>query len=252
MTASITADDVEAIERATLNALPPLRRVEDDRWILSANRGVIGRANSIVTLKGGTDSLDAKLARAIGFYIAADVAPAFRVSAFSGPEGLIAALEARGFSPEQTTLVMTVATEEAAGALAAVVPAGLAEGPDADWRALFMGPGVSKAEGEERASALQRAGDTIFAQTRAADDVTAIGALSGLDGWAGIHGMRTAAAYRRHGLARRVLRALVDQAQTRGFDRLFLQVEAANFGAIELYRSIGFVEAYRYDYWRRR
>jgi ribosomal protein S18 acetylase RimI-like enzyme len=77
----------------------------------------------------------------------------------------------------------------------------------------------------------------------------AIGAAAVEGDWVGIFAMRTAPAHRRHGLARRILRALLAWSRTEGASHAWLQVEADNASAISLYVSAGFREAYRYSYW---
>lgn len=49
-------------------------------------------------------------------------------------------------------------------------------------------------------------------------------------------------AWRRQGVARRLLDALVDAARARGADQLFLEVREGNEPALTLYRDIGFAE----------
>ena len=66
---------------------------------------------------------------------------------------------------------------------------------------------------------------------------------------AGVHGMRTAPAYRGKGHASAILAALGRAARDRGVTRVFLQVEEAN-PARRIYRAAGFSPAWRYHYWR--
>ena len=68
-------------------------------------------------------------------------------------------------------------------------------------------------------------------------------------GWASVHGMRTAQDCRGRGLAQSVLAALADAARAKGYDRMFLQVEAHNAAALALYRRCGFSLAWTYSYW---
>jgi len=65
-----------------------------------------------------------------------------------------------------------------------------------------------------------------------------------------VHGMRTDAAQRGHGLAGRVLAGLARVALERGFDKVFLQVEAQNDPALALYRRAGFETRWQYRYWQ--
>jgi ribosomal protein S18 acetylase RimI-like enzyme len=63
--------------------------------------------------------------------------------------------------------------------------------------------------------------------------------------------MRTTPERRRRGLAWMIFSALTAKARSAGATRGYLQVEAANAGAIALYARAGFAEAYRYSYWAR-
>ncbi|HEY3813660.1 MAG TPA: GNAT family N-acetyltransferase [Caulobacteraceae bacterium] len=243
----ITAGDVEAIERATLRALPPRVLEVDDGWLLCANDGVVSRANSVLPLAAGADAVEAKLDRAIAFYRRQSLTPAFRVSPFSRPKGLTDALAARGFTPDMTTLVMTMPTE----AREPSVRVALTATPDASWRALFIAPGVSDAEAGLRLATLSRGQDTRFANLQIDGETVAIGAASLSDGWVGVHGMRTLAVRRGRGYGAAVLARLLADARERGAARAFLQVEQDNTGAVRLYARLGFQTVYAYDYWRR-
>jgi GNAT superfamily N-acetyltransferase len=245
----ISAKDAEAIERATLAALPPLVLEEDDGWLLAANEGAIGRANSVTPLAAGADRLDAKIERALAFYARADLPPSFRLSPFSGPEALAGALAERGFAPQEPTLVMTAEAAKAATVAAPGITVELIAEPDDAWRALFLGDG-DPVRGAKRAGTLARGRGMSFARLRIGDETVAVGAVGVHGAWAGIHGMRTAARHRRRGYGRAVLLCLIAEARRPGAERLFLQVEAGNISARTIYAAAGFAEAYGYSYWR--
>ena len=65
---------------------------------------------------------------------------------------------------------------------------------------------------------------------------------------AGLFEIATEASWRGQGYGRRVLLSALKWAQARGARTAWLQVEAANEGAVRLYRAMGFEEAYRYHY----
>lgn len=67
-------------------------------------------------------------------------------------------------------------------------------------------------------------------------------------GWLGIFGMVTRRSARRRGAARAVLSALAHQADLVGATRAYLQVEADNVGAQNLYSSAGFRYSHSYHY----
>jgi ribosomal protein S18 acetylase RimI-like enzyme len=65
---------------------------------------------------------------------------------------------------------------------------------------------------------------------------------------AGLFEIATDAAERRRGHARRLMLSALKWARQRGARQAWLQVEADNRAALALYRSLGFVEIYRYHY----
>ena len=244
----IAAEDAEAIERATLRALPPRVLETDDGWLLCANDGVISRANSVVPFGDGLDRLDAKIDRAITFYDRQGLKPAFRVSPFSRPSDLSEALAARGFTPGMTTQVMTMPNE---GHDNRALSVALTSSTDPSWRALFIAPGFGASEADIRIETLSRGEGTRFASLAANGEVVAIGAGSLSGAWVGVHGMRTKAEHRGIGYAAAILYRLLADARDRGAERAFLQVEESNRDAMRLYERLGFSAAYAYDYWRR-
>jgi GNAT superfamily N-acetyltransferase len=242
----ISPEDADAIERATLRALPPRVLETDDGWLLTANDGVISRANSVLPLSAGADPIGAKIDRAIAFYTRQGLKPALRVSPFAQPRGLGDVLAARGFAPDMTTLVMTMPIESAAAASMVA----LAQSPDASWRALFIAPGVGGSEADIRVATLSRGEGTRFASLAVEGETVAIGAASVSGDWVGVHGMRTLTQHRGRGYGAAVLSSLLADARNRGAERAFLQVEASNTDAIRLYERLGLQSAYAYDYWR--
>jgi ribosomal-protein-alanine N-acetyltransferase len=51
--------------------------------------------------------------------------------------------------------------------------------------------------------------------------------------------------YRRHGLARRMLDAVIDNAKMQGAVKLFLEVALSNVAGLELYTKVGFIQVGR-------
>ena len=84
-----------------------------------------------------------------------------------------------------------------------------------------------------------------------AEDKAVASALCVHDGeLAGLFEVATHEAARGNGHGRRIVLSAMKWARTRGARVAWLQVEADNEAAIALYRSLGFVEAYRYHYRR--
>lgn len=67
---------------------------------------------------------------------------------------------------------------------------------------------------------------------------------------AGLFEVATAPEFRRKGMARRSVLSALRWARARGASTAWLQVEAGNEAALNLYRSLGFTTIYRYHYCR--
>lgn len=246
---SLAAADVEAIERATLAAVAPERLVERDGWLLPMDPGTVGRAHSAVPLHHGIHdpSLISQIAAS---YRDAGFRPVFRLPDLPTFTAWWPLLAGQGFQRQQPTLTQT-------GTLAGLLAlAGDADGvrldarPDDAWMAMFLGEGLDPVDGASRSRALARAEGTLFASLRAGGRTLACGAACFAQGWLSLHGLRTEARHRGQGLAGRLIRAMALEAQRRGIQRAFLQVDAANVPALALYQRAGMRTAWAYAYWR--
>lgn len=241
--------DIEAIERATLQAVAPEVLEALPGWLLPMDGGTVGRAHSAVPLRHDRPAagvLDAVLER----YAARGFSPVFRLPDLPAFDDFQRALTARGFVRDKPTFTQTAPVH----ALLDPEPdleATLADAPDAAWMAMFLGQGLDPVDGASRARSLARATATRFASLREGGETLACGAASFGHGWLGLHGMRTAVAQRGRGLAARLVRAMALEASQRGIGQAFLQVDASNAPALALYRRLGFSTAWPYAYWRR-
>lgn len=244
----LTAADIDAIERATLQAVAPEVVETMDGWLLPMDHGTVGRARSAVPLHHGGHSVDL-LPAILARYAALGFEPRFRLPDLPTFQPWFDALAQRGWRREQPTLTMTGDVQR----LLALAPGPAAEldsAPDAGWMAMFLGEGLDPTDGASRSRSLARATGTLFASVREGGHTVACGAASLGHGWLGLHGMRTAAARRGQGLAGRVLHAMAAEAARRGLTGVFLQVDAGNLPALALYRRAGLSVAWPYAYWR--
>ncbi|MET0293600.1 MAG: GNAT family N-acetyltransferase, partial [Phenylobacterium sp.] len=120
--------------------------------------------------------------------------------------------------------------------------------PDEAWKAVYLGPGFDPIDGASRVDLLTRSPRNLYGSVSEDGETHAVGLVSLDDGFASIHGMRTAQHRRRQGLAARVLSGLAATAEARGLTRVFLQVEEENGPARALYRQAGMEVAWRYLY----
>jgi GNAT superfamily N-acetyltransferase len=244
----MTDDDIERLERATLAAVPPRELLPLDGWLVGLDPGTVGRAHSAVPTRHERVRVDV-VPTILEAYAQRGLRPAFRVADVEGCRPLCEDLAQRGFSPTQPTLVQTGAVASLAD-VDRGAPVEFAPRPDAAWSELFLGHGFDPVDGASRIAILQRSEATVFASVRLDGVVAAVGCACFSDGWAGVHGMRTAPAFRGRGLAGSILAAFGREAQGRGVERVMLQVEEKNAPARSLYGRAGLRSAWRYAYWR--
>ena len=245
--ASLSPQDIEDIERATLDAVPPEATARLGRWLVAVDRGTVGRTHSAVPMDHS--ATDARVLEPIeSVYAGAGLRATLRVPAQRSFVAFRAALLARGYVRSKPTSAFT-GSVAAMAQLADGAAAELLAEPDDAWRAVFLGEGFDPVDGASRVEILARAQHAVFARVRVDGETVAAGMGSFSRGWASVHGMRTLAPYRGRGLASQLLGALAREAGRRGLDRAFLQVEAGNSGARALYRRAGFTPAWDYAYW---
>jgi ribosomal protein S18 acetylase RimI-like enzyme len=241
--------DIAAIERATLQAVPPQRLVAFDGWLVGLDDGTVGRVHSAVPTRheaGVAGELDAVLAS----FRAAGREPVLRIPRSAAFDVVRDRLTSAGHQARKPTLTMS---GPVAGLAALPVPARveLSEAPAADWAGVFLGEGFDPVDGASRLAILRRGRANVYASVRVEGLLVAVGSACFAEGWCGVHGMRTAPAARGRGYAGAILAAFGRQAQARGVERAFLQVEQANDAAQALYRRAGLGDAFVYDYWKR-
>lgn len=250
--------DIVAIEHAGFAALPPEHSIEDGPWVLRMAGGLAKRANSANPRTPGAP-LDAdRLNRIETFYRRADLPPIVRVTPLASPEA-DALLEARGYRIADSSLVMTA---QLAPAAAPAWPDSITVSIDTtipeSWHDAFAQFDRLDAHGRATRRTMLGALDRPHAAItlREADSTTLGIGLAVADGaYVGLFDVRVASAARGRGLGRAVTNSMLGWARTRGTARVttqpviaYLQVSTENMPALNLYRSLGFAEAYAYHY----
>jgi N-acetylglutamate synthase len=247
-TAALSPADVEAIERATLDAVPPQACEEHLGWLMPFDPGTVGRAHSAVPLRHDAPPLEV-FGEAVSRYGTRDLPAVFRVPRLAAFDEFQALLADSGFASGKPTLVQVASAGDVA-VLASPVPVQLASSTTQEWDSLFLGPGFDPVDATSRLGILRRAKSSMFASVHVDGQLAAVGSACFSHGWASVHGMRTAQAFRGRGLAGSILARFAQEAIARGTTRVFLQVEEANLGAQSLYRRAGFASAWAYQYWK--
>ncbi|WP_158374630.1 GNAT family N-acetyltransferase [Cellulosimicrobium cellulans] len=225
-----------------------------DGWRLGLSGGFTRRANSALPLATPED-LDATLGRVEAVYAAAGQPSVVRVCS-DAPEGLAAALATRGYAERAVTDVLVRDLAALPPEHVAAPPAlrvDVADAPDDAWLAGWLGVKAGGGTVDAATARAVVAGSPALYLTAADADGATLGVLRAAleGGWTGLSCLMVARGARRRGLGRLLTRLGLRAAADRGATRAFLQVEAANAGAADLYAAEGFRPAERYAYWER-
>jgi ribosomal protein S18 acetylase RimI-like enzyme len=242
------------VEEACLNGWPALREVVFDGWLIRLADGHTRRTNSVNLLSTGTLPLDDKIQYCETLYAANGQPAIFCVPTHADP-ALSRALDRRGYGPpEDESCVLFKNFAEAP-----LEPAGdavLEEGfPGEAWLStLARLHGQSEAAQSIHLRILRSLSvPAVFAAVRSPDGrlgALAFGAVH--DGLVCVNSVVTDPAFRRQGLGRKAVSAVLAWAKEhQGAAGACLAVVADNTPAIALYHSLGFRrEVYRYHYRR--
>jgi ribosomal protein S18 acetylase RimI-like enzyme len=243
------------VEDAGLNASAPPAQWWIDGWLVRTLPGKARRARCVNALMAGVLPLDERLAAAEAACARSGVPLIFRITPFTQPAGLPALLQARGFAAVDPTLVL-VAPDRAATP-PPPVPAGLRLEP-LDGEAFADAVGTLRGSPPEhrRSHALRLAHSPAPYRglaLRRADDglVLACGQVATEPPFAGLYDVYTHAEARNRGLARLLCEHLLSLGASLGGTTPYLQVDAGNGPALAVYRRLGFVDGYGYEYLER-
>ena len=230
-------------------AWPARERERLGGWRLNATDGFSLRINACWPLGEPDRDPEAAIDAVEAFYGERGLPVRFKLTdGATAPADLADRLASRSYALHGETLLMTGPVVGAADP--EVV---LSADPDPAFEALLVASAKGNAaDARERLEALGRIpAPARFARLMVDGRTAALGACAADGEAVGIFGMRTDPDFRRRGLARRVLDALLAEAAELGARTAYLQVEEANAPAIALYAARGFSTAYRYRYWSR-
>lgn len=227
----------------------PAGRVEPlGGWLLSFDRGVTRRANSVLpNAWDDVPPIDDRIADVENRYRQAGLAPCFKMTRAALPRGLDGDLHRRGYLAEGQSSVLTAklgAVEDRPS-----MPVDLEADQSPDWIACSWPGRPTNSDVDSRCRIAGRTGQPkVFAMVRLDGRPAGAAMAAVVRGWGCITAVRTPPEFRRRGVARALIAALANWAGRQDARSLFLQVEDDNAAARCLYMSAGYHEAYRYHY----
>jgi ribosomal protein S18 acetylase RimI-like enzyme len=264
-----TPPGIAALERAAAEHWQATDTAQLGSWLLRADGGFTGRANSALPLGDPGLPLAGAVDEVEAWYRARGLPPMIVIPGPLGaaaPEGGLAGdpldtlLATRGWRVRSAPAVVMMTADagrvggtgrsvggppgpEVSGAALAVR---FAAQPDETWLASYHYRGEELPARAVRL--LLSAPWQAFASLAVDGETAAVGRVSVGAGWAGITAVDVDPRYRRRGLGTLMTRALAGEAARQRARRVFLQVEEDNLAARALYARCGFAGVHRYHY----
>lgn len=244
---------VRELEELTLTTSPAVCQAFHDGWVLRASGTDTRRANSVTALAESRLPLADKIAYCEAWYARHGQPAIFRFTKTFMPAHLDALLEARGYTREVDTWVMTADLAEPATQRECPPSAGVRLVERSEDEGIADVHRLKHVTGDlhERDAARQALwrGPQAYRSLKTINGLASTGMARVEGSHLGIFSMRTAERARGKGYASTLLADLLTWGRAQGARRAFLQVEQANEAAIALYRGFGFVPTY--NYWHR-
>ncbi|MEO7152715.1 MAG: GNAT family N-acetyltransferase [Burkholderiaceae bacterium] len=237
------------IEDAGLNASAPPQQRWVDGWLLRFSPGKAKRARCINAVADGRMPLIDRLALCRAVFAASDLPLLVRLTPFTRPPALDAALAEMGMSSLDDTRVMVLSE------LRVIEPR---PAPQVEIRSIPLAA-FAQCVGQMRGSPLAQRqahaerllGSPVGFQAyelRVEGHVLACGQYALEADLVGLYDVYTVPTARGRGLASQLCTHLLNDARSRGASHAYLQVEADNQAARTVYQRLGFADAYGYHY----
>jgi N-acetylglutamate synthase len=235
-----------ALESRLINAWPSFECQIAEGWILRFARGYSKRANSATPLIPGASLDDALIDHFVAQFDAQGIRPVFRLTSLQADD-VDARLAARGFIEIEETvgMVADLGAEESLDPSVAI-----AQDVDPRWvREAARSYGGDKADDTLLIGIVSRIRQPAAFATLSLDDQHVAWGLAVAErGFVGLYDIVVEPELRGLGLSRTLAASLMAWGRSQGATRAYLQVRESNLVARTLYRSLGFVDAYRYTH----
>ncbi|WP_019508244.1 N-acetyltransferase [Pleurocapsa sp. PCC 7319] len=248
---------IQILEELSLNALPSLQQILYDGWILRFAEGYTKRANSVTPLYPSSEDLTQKIYRCEQVYQSFNLKPIFRLTNISQSRTLDQTLEKLGYQ-KYCNISVQVKTITAGNALhndyltirrgdrSVTLNNELSE----EWLDHFVHAASLPIQHWETLSTILQIipTQTCYAWLKYRYQFCSCGLGVLENNYLGLFFIITAKKQRRKGHAEQLISTLLNWGQSKGATHAYVQVEAKNLKAINLYNKLGFTEVYQYFY----
>ena len=242
-------EEMRILEEVAMNAWPALEQILYDGWVLRFSNDFTGRANSVNPLYRSTIDIKTKISTCKEIYRKKDLKARFRLTAFFTPKSLDQVLEKLGFIKSENILVMSKPLEKRG--------LGYSRGKGEikivsiwEWiQAYYLLNQEDKKYLETHYAMLQRITNPVLPALFKQEGETVACGFGVLERkFFGLFNIYTHKAHRNKGVANKLIREMFEWAESKGAETSYLQVDESNIVARNLYKKIGFNNAYPYWY----
>lgn len=241
-------ENITSIETHSMLAWPALVTRCYDGWVLRFSNGYTRRANSINPVHGSTLELDEKLQLCERFFRKAKLPLNFKMTDCVYPPDLDAQLEARDYVISEPVSVQTLDLNAQHWNHDPQIQTDMH--PTSAWMSTFITlNSIDPALVETLHIMLaQIPFAAAYFTLRQDEKPIAVGRAASDGKIASIYGIVTDPAFRRQGFGRRLTETMLAWAKSTDASCGMLQVVSENEAAVNLYKDLGFREAYGYWY----
>ena len=242
---------VQALETRLVNAWPALETQIVDGWVVRFAKGYSKRANSASPLMPGASLDDAAIDQIVRQFKAHDLPPTFRLTSLQSPD-MDERLARRGLVEAEPTYGMVAPVSDLAiePAVVGEQTAKIEATPTGKWlkdvAASYGGDKANHAILKEIVERIRL--PAAFATIELDERASAWGLAVVERGFVGLFDIVVRPDLRGLGLGRQVVCALSTWGRQAGASQAYLQVREENTVARDLYRTLGFTDAYRYTH----
>ena len=240
---------IRRIEELSMNAFPPEKSIQYDGWILRASPGnMTKRINSVNPLYPSTLPLDEKIEFAEEFFKRYKAPVVFKMTDSALPSHLNDELKNRGYIEKSRTLILTknlnVNHSKINADLLKDVKIDYSLTPN--WLEKFC-----RVSG--KSDSAKRTLDEVLSKIAPMSIYISIDDLAcGMgvvdSGYIGIYNICVDKAYRQKGYGLKIMNALLHLGRENGAAHSYLQVEASNMPAVNMYMKLGYEKSHEYWY----
>lgn len=232
-------NDIEAIERCSVRAVPPVETVDIEGWHVAIGRGQVHRMNSVTTFGIVPWDVFETVETVERRYAARGRPASFRMTDLDAEVDDL--LYARGYERSLEVIVMKGPTGGAADDDVTMLDAATPRWVEDLGRLGGYGE-LRTAEIGESLAGLALTHGAFRMENRAVG-------LAVVDGpWVGLFDLATHPDHRRANVGYRLSSAMLRWAAEQGAGGAYLQVLTTNIPAISLYEKLGFAPSHRYWY----